>query len=278
MASLLDSLFGRPDASPTLDTVQFDKAAQQGADYNKAQFDAFKDYSPSMTKFMQNLFNQSYGSQGLAADNTQFSIGSQLANQGQTDLMGNFFDYARRQGLETAASTGAPISGSFTQSLGANLGSQQLLKNQRTGVGLLNQYGQTQASRFGAFLQPSLNLMQNNMVNPQAFMQGAQFNNGITNQNKMIDFANSQRTSWFHTMLSDTAKSVVGAPFKFVGNSFDLAANSPQIVGGMAMNMCGGGGGAPSQGMPSQGFTPTSFSQSSGGGTFGLNSNMNLGY
>lgn len=275
--SIFDDLFSKPDAAPRMGTVDVAKELGVGAQFNIDQLEKFKEYAPDFSTFMKGQFESLQDPRAAAAEQTQFDVGGQLANRGQTDLMGDFFDYSRRQGLETAAATGAPISGSFTQSLGSNLGAQQLLQNQLKGLGILGNQTGIQNQRTMSFMQPAFNILGANMVNPATTLQAGFQNNEIMNQNRMIDFANSQRQSWFDTLLSDTAKSVVGSPFKFVGNSFDLAANSPQIVGGMAMNMCGGGGGGmPASGAPSQGFTATSFSNPGMSGSFGMGPSQNV--
>lgn len=238
---LFDSLFSKTDATPKLDTVNYTAAANQGLDYNQGALQRFQSTAPANVDFMSKLFNQ-YSGNAKQADSTVYNLGNQLATKGQTDLMGDFFQYSRRQGLENAAATGAPISGSFGQSLGSSLGVQNILQNQLTGANLLGNYSQQQGQRFQSFLQPSLGALNASFVNPQAFMSGAQQNTDISNQNKYIDFANSQRSSWFDTLLSDTAKSAVGMPFSFTQNASNVAASSPQIAAGMFTSYFGGSG------------------------------------
>jgi hypothetical protein len=269
---IFDSLFSSPDAAPLLDTINIDQTLKKGTDFNIDQFKQFEEYAPGQTQFIQNLFNQSYGAQGKAADQAQFDIGTQLVNKGQTNLMGDFFDYARRQGLETAAATGAPISGSFAQGLGSSLGAKSLMQNQITGINLLNNYGQTQGARAQGFMRPSLNLLQQNYVSPTARFGLEQYNNQIANQNKYIDFANNQATSWFDTLLSDTLKGAVGMPFQLFQNATNVVANAPQMMAGMmAAKYMGGAAGAPVTSTANSNFNTNPAKTS---GSWGLNSNM----
>ena len=111
-----------------------------------------------------------------------------------------------------------------------------------TGANLLGNYGQSQSSRFQSFLQPANATLNASLVSPTAFMQGAQQNNDIANQNSYINFANSNSKSWFDTLLSDTAKSVVGMPFSLTQNASNVAASSPQIAAGLFTSYFGGSG------------------------------------
>lgn len=241
---ILGSLFSKPDATPLMDKLDLKKTLGEGADYNIGTIDKFKEYAPDLTNFMSDLYKQTVDPRALDAQSKAYSIGNQLADKGQTDLMGDFFDYARRQGLETAAATGSPISGSFTQSYGANLGAQQLYKNQLQGLNILGGQADRDRSLSQGFMNPALGLFQQNMVTPGQALGVGQYNNEIGNQNKLIQFSNDQRQSWFDTLLTDTLKSVVSTPFSLLQNTNSMVANAPQT----AVNMCGGGGGG--GGMP----------------------------
>lgn len=238
----LDSLFGKADASPTMDKLDLAGALKEGADYNISTIEDFKDYGPELAQFMQGLYKDTVDPRALQAQDTAYNIGNQLATTGQTDLMGDFFNYARRTGLETAARTGAPIYSGFAQGVGANLGSQQILANQMGGLGILNQQAGVDRGLAQQFQQPGLGLFQNNLVSPGQSIQVGQYNNEIQNQNKLINFANSQRESWFDSLLTQTAKSVVGMPFNFVGNAANVVASSPQLAASFFMSAYGGDG------------------------------------
>lgn len=238
----LDDIFGKPDASPTLKTTDYAGAAKQGAKYNWGQLAEFEKQAPGLTRFMRGLFNESFGAKGRQAEDTLFNLGTQLANTGQTDLQGDFMAYSRRLGLENAAATGAPLSGSFGQSLASSYGANRILGQQLTGANILGNYAQTQANRAFSFSQPAQQVLQSNLINPQAFMQGAQQNNDIVNQNRYINFANSQSQSWFDSLLSQTAKSVVGVPFNFTQSAAGVVSNAPQIAASAALSYFGGPG------------------------------------
>lgn len=240
---IIGNLFSKPDAVPLMGTLDLNKTLGNAAAYNVGTIDQFKEYAPDLTGFMSSLYNQTVNPQALDAQNKAYSIGNQLVDKGSTDLQGDFFSYARRMGLETASATGMPISGSFTQSYGANLGAQQLYQNQLKGLDILGVQQRNDQGLAQGFMQPAMGLFQTNLVTPGQAIGVGQYNNEIGNQNKMINFANSQRQSWFDSLLTDTLKSVVSTPFSFIQNANSVVANAPQT-------MCGGGGGGGQQSMP----------------------------
>lgn len=270
MPSILDSLFAKPDAAPTMDTIDAAKEFAKASDFNQERFKDFQKYAPEQSAFMKDLFGQLYDSRAKQAEQTAFDIGNQLATGGQTDLMGDFFKYNRRLGLESAASTGAPTTSQFASGYAGSMGARSLLQNQLQGLGILGQQAQIQQGRAFQFMQPSLGQLQTSMVTPQQFYQAATYNNQIENINKQIDFQNSQRQSWFDTLLSDTLKSAVGMPFNLIQNANNVAASAPQIFAGMATSYIGGGGG----GIMSKIFGGNGVAPSGGGGGGGSGSGI----
>jgi hypothetical protein len=235
---ITDSLFGTKSA-PTLSQTDYSQAAQQGATYNQSQIPEFENYGTGLTQYMSNLFNKTVNPQALSAQNTQYNLGNQLATTGQTSAMGNFEQYARQMGLQNAAATGAPLSGSFAQGLGTNLSEQQILQNQLQGSNMLGAYAQNQQGLAQSFAQPALGVLNASLVNPQVFMQGAAANNAIANQNSYINYANSRQQSFLGNLLTGAAESAISTPFSSFENMNSFGANAPQE----AMQMCGGGGG-----------------------------------
>lgn len=225
--SILGSIFGTSKA-PTLSTTDYTAAANQGASYNSGLINQYESYAPGFTDFIKNLYNNTVNPQATSAQNTQYNIGNQLATNGYTDAQSNYLSFARQQGLEAAAATGAPTSSAFTQSLGNNLGMQQILNNQLQGTNLLNNYSQNQQQLAQSFMQPSLNVMNRSFVNPTAFMQGAAANNSISNQNRYINFANSNQNSFFDNVVSGTLGSLISTPFSFSNNISGMSSNIPQ--------------------------------------------------
>jgi len=238
---LFDSLFGTPKGAPDLSQTDYTAAANQGSAYNQGQIGQYEQYAPGFTDFIKNLYGQTVNPQATAAQNTQYNIGNQLATNGYTQAQGNFEQYARTMGLQNAAASGAPVGGSFAQSYGTSLGLQQILGNQLQGTSLLNNYASNQQNLAQGFMQPSQNVMGSSLVNPQAFMNGAQANNQIANQNSEINFANSQNSSWFNKLLTNTAQSVVGAPFNFVSNYANGFAGLGSVAGAATSSSLTGG-------------------------------------
>jgi hypothetical protein len=238
---LFDSLFSTPKGAPTLSQTDYTAAANQGAAYNSGLLNQYEQYAPGITDFVKNLYGQTVNPQAIQAQQTQFDIGNQLATQGHTNAQSNFEQYARTMGLQNAAASGAPVGGSFAQSYGTSLGLQQILGNQLQGTSLLNNYAQNQQGLAQGFMQPAQSTLSASQVSPTAFMQGAAANNQIANQNSEINFANSQQHSWFDNLLTSTAQSVVGAPFKFVGNYANGFAGAGGVAGAATSSYLTGG-------------------------------------
>lgn len=238
--SILDSLFSKPQGAPDQSQTDYTAAANQGAAYNAGQISNFESYSPGFTSFIKNLYGSTVNPQATSAQNTQFNVGNQLATQGYTSAQGDFFNFARQQGLESAAATGAPVSSAFGQNLGTSLGAQTVLQNQLQGTNLLNSYSQNQQNLALGFMAPSQQILSSSLVSPTAFMQGAAANNTIANQNAEINFANGQQHSWFDNVLTGAAESAISTPFSLGNNANSAIANSPQTGIGLVGSICGG--------------------------------------
>ena len=158
MPSILGSVFGTPAKAPDLTQTDYTAAANQGAAYNQSQIGNYESYAPGFTNFIKNLYGQTVNPQATAAQNTQYNLGNQLATQGYSNAQSNFLNYSRTLGLENAAATGAPVSGTFAQGLGTNIGMQQILQNQLQGQGILGNYAQNQQNLAQGFMAPSQSL------------------------------------------------------------------------------------------------------------------------
>jgi len=273
MSGIFDSLFSRPDAAPTMKTVDVAKEFAKADTFNQERFDSFKGYAPEQSAFMKDLFGQLFDDRAKAAEQTAFDIGNQLAGKGQTDLMGDMFKQNRRMGLEAAAATGAPTTSQFSSGYAGSFGARSLLQNQLQGLNILGGQSAIQANRANQFMQPSLGMLQGSMATPGQFYQGATYNNQIENINRQISHVNDQRQSWFDTLLTDTLKSGISMPFNMIQSSNSVLSNAPQMVAGAAMNMCGQPSATPA---PSSGFSPMSTAPAQTTGSFGLNSNMSF--
>ena len=233
------SLFGGGASAPDLSQTNYSAAAQQGATYNQSQIPQYEQYAPGLNSFMKSQYNSLVNPQATQAQNTEFNLGNQLATQGYTNAQSNFLNYSRTLGLENAASTGAPISGSFAQGLGTNLGMQQILGNQLQGQNLLNNYSTNQQGLAQSFEQPAQGILNSTLVSPGLFMQGAAANNAIANQNSYINFANSQNNGFLGNLLTGAVSSAISTPFSSFEN-INSASSNP--VGDISQ-ICGKGGG-----------------------------------
>lgn len=221
-------------------------SAKTAQSLNNSAFNDFSKNAKSSSEFMQQLFNQlSPNTQN--ALNTNYQIGSELATTGSTKAAKNALDYYRRLGLETAAGTGAPVSSQFSQNLGGSLAVNQILQNQIQGTNILSQNASQQNSMMQTYIAPAMETMRANFLNPNQYasmsLQGATYNNQIENQNRMIDFANSQGMSWFDNILANTMGSAISTPFSLIQNQNSLTANSPQLAYGLAQSFLGGSAG-----------------------------------
>jgi hypothetical protein len=83
-------------------------------------------------------------------------------------------------------------------------------------------------------------IAQNMIYDPGTIMQRrdnqALTNLNIRNQNKQIDFANSQRKSGFSRLLESTIGNIVSTPFNFLNNSLGVVQQIPQMAAGAAMS------------------------------------------
>jgi hypothetical protein len=145
------------------------------------------------------------------------------------------------------------------------------------GLNILGNQSQIQQNRAFQFMQPSLGQLNASMTTPGQFYQAATYNNSIENINRQIDFTNSQRSSWFDTMLGDTLKGAVGLPFNIAQNAFNVASSAPQMAAGAALSYFGGGGATPFQANFAPGSSYGFYGQAPsqyGGSPFGQVSNM----
>lgn len=240
MPSILGQLFGSPADSPTAPLLDINAILKQGSDYNQGQYSAFQKNAPDQATFMQNLYGQ-LSPQVQQAQNTNFSLGQQLATQGYSNAQKGALDYYRQLGLQTAASTGAPLSSQFAQNLGAGLGAQNILANQEWGSGLLNQTSQFQNQLSNQDISPSLSVLQRNMIDPTSLFAPSEYNQQVQTSNNQVDFLNSQNQSWIDSLLTKTLASTVSTPFNFTQSANSVVSNAPQLfasmfAGGAAMN------------------------------------------
>lgn len=98
--------------------------------------------------------------------------------------------------------------------------------------------------------------------------QEAYYNNNINNQNKQIQYYNSQKRSPFERLVSNTIGSIVSAPFNMVSSVLTAPFNA--ISG--AANMFTGGlaGGLANQALGGLGLPGMDYGQMGGGGGRGL--------
>lgn len=241
MADILGDLFGSRPNIPNPVTVNPTQVSNQAAGYNTSQIGNYENYAPGFTNFVSNLYSNTVNPQATAAQNTQYNIGNQLATQGYTSAQGDFLNYARQQGLESAASTGAPLSGSFAQGLGTNISMQQILGNQLQGTSLLNNYAQNQQGLAQSFMQPSMGLFQQNLSSPGQFLSTAQgnantqnqFNLASANANAQADPFGNFLTSSFNTVLGKVAGAYTGGLF---GGQAQQGNNANYMGSGVASN------------------------------------------
>lgn len=245
MAGILGDLFGSRAKIPDPVTVDATAEANKAADYNTSQIGNYENYAPGFTDFIKNLYSQTVNPQATQAQNTQYNLGNQLATQGYSDVQSNFLNYARQQGLEQAASTGAPLSGSFAQGLGTNISMQQLLGNQLQGTSLLNNYAQNQQSLAQSFINPSLSVFNNDLSNPGQFLSVAQNNAATQNQFNMASAQAASQASPFGNFLTSTFNTVLG---KVAG------AYSGGLLGGAAQGGSAGSSYSPNSAPYAAGF------------------------
>lgn len=206
---LLDSLFGSKVNIPSAVTVDPTKAAQGAASFNQSQAGQFQQYAPQLTDFIHNLFSQQYPQVGQALQ-TNSNLGQQLATTGTTKAMTDAMAYYRQLGLQTAASTGAPISSAFAQNLGGSLGAQQILQNQLQGSNILN--GVTsQGGQLGMQqLQPAFGVLNSSLTTPGQFMQTESANAQAQNQQGILASEYNAQANPAATYLMQILSSVGG--------------------------------------------------------------------
>lgn len=214
MASPLDFFFGSKVQLPNAQTVDPTKAATQAGTANAAATQAFQGYSPQLTSFIQNLFNQSQPGVQQAL-NTNFNLGTQLATTGTTGAATQAMNYYRQLGLQTAASSGAPVSSAFAQNLGGSLGMQQIIQNQQAGSGILSGTANQGANLGMQFLQPSLGVLQSSLTTPGQVMQTDLANAATQNQMGMAQAQyNSQANpagAWMVNELATIVNNLAGS-------------------------------------------------------------------
>ena len=105
--------------------------------------------------------------------------------------------------------------------------------------------------------------------------QEAYYNNNINNQNKQIQYYNSQKRSPFERLVSNTIGSIVSAPFNMVSSVISAPFNA--ISG--AANMFTGGlaGGLANQALGGLGLPGMNYGQMGGGGGGGGGGGTGLG-
>lgn len=203
--SFLDNLFGSKVQIQQAPTVDPGASAQSAQNINQNAVSAFGNYAPQLAGYVQNLFNQQ-NPNVQAGLNTNYNLGTQLANTGTTSAMTGAMNYYRQLGLQTAAATGAPVTSAFAQNLGGSLGANQILQNQLQGSSILGQNTQQQSQLGMQFLQPSYGVLSSSLTTPSQVAGIGLQNASLTNsQNNLASQANAQANPAAAWMVNEVA-------------------------------------------------------------------------
>jgi len=209
--ALLSDLFGSKVDVPQAVTVDATKEANKASNYNISQANKFSSYAGNLTSYMKDLFNQTVNPQATQASNTYYNNANQLATTGSTSAVQNYQQYARRLGLEQAASTGAPISSQYGQSLGGSFSINQILQNQVQGSNMLNTYSNQQNQLAQSFMQPALQTYSANLSSPGQFISTATSNAQMQNGMNLQSAQSNAQADPFGNFLTNSASTVGGS-------------------------------------------------------------------
>lgn len=250
---MLDDIFGKPDALPRLKKLELpdvsEGIAEWSTQFNPETLKKLTGGVDTLNADVQRRIKGTYGNFDTDWAKAQETTSSFLRGEIPADVASSISRSA------AARSMGGGFG--FGSGMGRNLEARDL---GLTSLDLLT----TGFNRMGSQLGTARNLNPYDVggfaFTPQQLLarqdQETMTNLGITHQNQAIDFQNSQRRSWFDTLLTDTLKSTIETPFKLVQNSNTMVQQAPQ----MAMSMCGQAGApaaAPAAAMPASTFTPS---------------------